>query len=90
MISGGSTSTVGGADLRGLPRLVRLGPLPLITLHTDNFHGGEPKNTMTSLDDLEVRRMRPFERICMITYWTLAITFGALVFTFLQNILTKP
>ena len=45
---------------------------------------------MTSLDDLEVRRLRPFERLCIITYWVLAITFGGLVFTFLQNILTKP
>ena len=45
---------------------------------------------MTSLDDLEVRRVRPFERLCIITYWALAITFGVLVFTFLQNLFTTP
>lgn len=45
---------------------------------------------MTSLDDLEIRRVRPFERLCLVVYGMLSATFIFLTILFLKNILTMP
>jgi hypothetical protein len=45
---------------------------------------------MSSLDDLEIRRLRPFERMCFVIYGMLWAVFVFLGLTFLKNILTTP
>ena len=45
---------------------------------------------MTSLDDLEVRRVKPFQQMCYMMYGTLWGLFVFLSLSFLKAILTKP
>ena len=43
---------------------------------------------MSSLDDLEVRRLRPFERLCFILYVVLYMVFVFLALSFIKLITT--
>jgi hypothetical protein len=43
---------------------------------------------MSSLDDLEVQRVRPFERLCFIVYIVLYMVFVFLALSFLKLITT--
>lgn len=44
---------------------------------------------MSSLDDLEVQRVRPFERLCFVVYVTLWCVFVFMAITFVK-LLTMP
>ena len=46
------------------------------------------KKIMTSLDDLEVRRVKPFERICFAVYGVLWGVFVFLLLSFIRLITT--
>ena len=60
-----------------------------ITLSPHNFQVSQPKKVMASLDDLEVQRVRPFERLCFIVYVVLYMVFVFMALSFIK-LLTMP
>jgi len=55
-----------------------------ITLSPHNFHIRHAKRIMASLDDLEVQRVKPFERLCFVMYVVLYMLFVFLALSFVK------
>jgi hypothetical protein len=64
-----------------------------ITLSPHNFQAGfhirHAKRIMASLDDLEVQRVKPFERLCFVMYVVLYMIFVFMALSFVK-LLTTP
>jgi hypothetical protein len=61
---------------------------PSITLSPHNFQAGfhirRAKRIMASLDDLEVQRVKPFERLCFVMYVVLHMIFVFMALSFVK------
>jgi hypothetical protein len=79
----------GGGEAAEAAEGENTGPSPLITLSLHNFQASQPKKVMSSLDDLEVQRVRPFERLCFVVYVVLYMVFVFLALSFIK-LLTMP
>jgi hypothetical protein len=53
------------------------------------FHARHAKRIMASLDDLEVQRVKPFERLCFVMYVVLYMIFVFMALSFVK-LLTTP
>jgi len=85
---GGCGCTGGGAAGRCGPPAPGGEKYPSITLSPHNFQAGfhirHAKRIMASFDDLEVQRVKPFERLCFVMYVVLHMIFVFMALSFVK------
>ena len=74
-------AAAGDGDARDAETALALGILPF---PPHNFHTRHAKRIMASLDDLEMQRVRPFERLCFVMYVVLYMIFVFLALSFVK------